>query len=101
MSAADVDNMVQNGLNELLPVLHKVATILATIPATSCSAERSFSGLRRMKTYHRSTMGQDRLSSIIALINIERAYTNKVLGNDMASIIDKFGSRKGRNSYFF
>ena len=35
-----------------------VVLILAVIPATSCSAERSFSALRRLKTYLRNTMGQ-------------------------------------------
>jgi hypothetical protein len=56
--------MVQNGLHEVLRVLYKMYTILTTIPATSCSAERSFSDLRRIKTYLRSTMRQDRLSSL-------------------------------------
>ena len=81
-----VETMYQNGLHEVLPVFHRVCSILATIPATSCSAERSFSGLRRMKIYLRSTMDQYRLSSI-ALICIERKYTNRTLENDMESII--------------
>ena len=51
-----VNRMFQGGLNELLPVLYETATILASIPATSCSTERSFSELRRMKTYLRLTM---------------------------------------------
>ena len=62
--------------NELSQMVHefmKVVSILAVIPATSCSAERSFSGLRRLKSYLRSTMGQARVSSL-ALINIEREY---------------------------
>ena len=67
---------------------------------TSCSAERSFSALRRIKTFLRSTMGQDRLSSI-AVINIERKYANKTMQNDMQRIIDIFGCRSNRSSYFF
>lgn len=59
-----VYKMYTDGLNELLPVIYEAATILASIPATSCSAERSFSGLRRMKTYLRSTTGQERLNAI-------------------------------------
>ena len=35
-----------------------MASILAVISATSRAAERSFSGLRRLKTYLRNTMGQ-------------------------------------------
>lgn len=95
-----VYNMYTDGLNELLPVLYEAATILASIPATSCSAERSFSGLRRMKTYLRSTMGQERLNSI-AVINIERAYSNTTIKNDMAKIIDTFARRHRRDVYFF
>ena len=41
-----------------------VVHILAVIPATSCSAERSFSALRRLKTYLRNTMGQQRVSNV-------------------------------------
>ena len=99
-AAVIVKTMHQNGLHDILPVLYKVASILARIPATSCSAERSFSALRRIKTFLRSTMGQDRLSSI-AVINIERKYANKTMQNDMQRIIDIFGSRSNRSSYFF
>ena len=90
-----VKTMYQNGIHEVLPVVYRVFKILATTPATSCSAERSFSSLRRLKTYLRSTLGQDRLSSI------ERAYANQTLENDMQNIIDTFGKRHGRNCYFF
>ncbi|XP_068703729.1 zinc finger MYM-type protein 1-like [Montipora foliosa] len=99
-AAMMVKTMHQNGLHDILPVLYKVASILATIPATSCSAERSFSAHRRIKTFLRSTMGQDRLSSI-AVINIEREYANKTMQNDMHRIIDIFGRRSNRSSYFF
>ena len=95
-----VQFMYENELSGMLPEFAKVATILAVIPATSCSAERSFSGLRRLKTYLRSTIGQKRLSSL-ALISTEREYTNRVIEEDMDKIIDIFGERKGRNKYFF
>ena len=89
-AAVTVKTMHQNGLHDILPVLYRVASIPATIPATSCSAERSFSALRRIKTFLRSRMGQDRLSSI-AVINIERKYANNTMQDDMQRIIDIFG----------
>ena len=98
--ATIVRRMFENGVHEVLPVVYKVFSILATIPATSCSAERSFSALRGLKTYLRSTMGQKRLNSI-ALINVEIAYANSTLKNDMEKIIDIFGQRHNRKSYFF
>ena len=84
----------------MLPEFAKALKILAVIPATSCSAERSISSLRRLKTYLRNSMGQERLSSL-ALLHIEREYVNKVLKEDMAKMIDVFGQRSGRNKYFF
>lgn len=95
-----LETMHENDLFDIFPEFSKVVHILAVIPATSCSAERSFSALRRLKTYLRSTMGQQRVSNI-ALINIERAYANSVVSNDMDHIIDIFGRRNGRDSSFF
>ena len=66
----------------------------------SYSAERSFSGLRRLKTYLSSTIGQQRVSNI-ALINIKREYANSIVNNDVDRTIDIFGRRNGRDSYLF
>ena len=95
-----LETMHENDLFDMLPEFSNVVHILAVIPATSCPAERSFSTLRRLKTYLRSTMGQQRVSNI-TLINIERAYANSVVNNDKDRIIDIFGRRNGRDSYFF
>ena len=42
-------------------------------------------------------MGQDRLHDV-AIINVERAYTNEVIDNYMDKIIDTFGERIERKS---
>ena len=84
----------------MVPELAKVIKIFTVIPATSCSAERSFSSLRRLKTYLRNTCGQDRLSSL-ALLHIETEFVNRVLREDMEQMVDVFGGRLGRNSQFF
>ena len=44
---------------------------LLTIPVTVASAERSFSKLKLIKSYLRSTMSQDRLSGL-AILPIEK-----------------------------
>lgn len=51
-----------------IPTLLK---IFVTIPVTTATTERSFSTLRRLKTYLRSTTGEDRLHGL-ALLNIHR-----------------------------
>ena len=99
MASEIIHTVCKNELLEMVPEFVKVATILAVIPATLCSAERSFSRLRRLKTYLRSTIGEKRLCSI-ALINIERGYANRVINEHMEKMIDIFGKRKGRNTFF-
>ena len=84
-------------LSEILPLFSKVCQILATIRATSCSAERSFSCLRRLKTYLRAAMGGETLNSL-AIIDIERQFANAV---DMDAVIDVFARRHGRAKYYF
>ncbi|XP_064090789.1 zinc finger MYM-type protein 1-like [Macrobrachium nipponense] len=66
-----------NSLCETLPHFSEMTKPLATLPATSCSAERSFSCLRRLKTYLRSTMDQDRVSAL-GLLCIERGYVGRI-----------------------
>ena len=80
-----------------LPNLGTAVVILAIIPATSCSAERSFSVLRKLKTYPRRTMEEDCLSHL-TLLRIEHAYNNRV---DTEKVIDEFESRKDRSEFFF
>ena len=85
-----LETVYEDDLFDMFPEFSNVAHILAAIPATSCSAtaERSFSALRRLKTYLRSTMGQQRVSNITLI--------NTVVNNDMDRIIDIF-----RDSHFF
>ena len=51
--------------------LRKLLTIFATLPVTTASSERCFSTMRRLKTYLRSTMGEQRLTSL-ALLSVHR-----------------------------
>ncbi|KAL5261878.1 hypothetical protein ACHWQZ_G007548 [Mnemiopsis leidyi] len=53
-----------------LPELTRLINLALTIPLTVCSAERSFSALKRIKTRLRNSMGDQRLSdlALIALV---------------------------------
>lgn len=53
----------------MFPNIHELLRLVCTIPVTSCECERSVSVLRRLKTYLRSSMGQERLSGL-ALMHI-------------------------------
>lgn len=68
-NAEDVLKLIRNddALSEMLPELKKLLCIMLVIPVSSCTSERSFSALRRLKTYIRSTMSQPRLNDISLL----------------------------------
>ena len=54
--------------DQSFPALNKVLTIFLTIPVGSVSCERSFSALRRLKLWTRSTMTGQRLSGLAMLL---------------------------------
>ena len=49
------------------PNIHTLLRIVCTLPVTSCTCERSISGLKRLKTYLWSTMGQERLNRLVMM----------------------------------
>ena len=66
--------------------IYKLLRIAVTLPVTSASCERSFSCMRRVKTYLRNRMANPRLSNLACLsIHAERT---KAL--DVQKIIDSF-----------
>ena len=73
-------------LVDAYPILCKVYAIAVAIPVTSCTAERTFSVLKRVKTRLRSSMLQDRLESLL-LVAIEKRIVNCI---DKDDIIDDF-----------
>lgn len=83
-------------LEALLPVQHafptlKKATVIAmTFGVSTATVERSFSSLRRIKTYLRSTMSQGRLDDL-ALLNIERQLSSK-LWDCLPNLVLKFAT---------
>ena len=64
--------------------------ILLTIPVTIAYAERSFSKLKLLKSYTRSTMKQERLNGL-ATISLENDILEKIKYED---IIEDFISNK-------
>jgi len=66
--------------------------IFLTMPVTVASAERSFSKLKLVKNYLRSTMKQERLSSL-AIMCIEYDTAKSI---DYSHIIDQIAQAKSR-----
>ena len=72
------------------PNVATLLRIVCVLPVTTCSCERSISALDRLKTYNRSTMGQERLNGL-ALLHIH--YDMAIDHNE---IVDIFASEKPR-----
>ncbi|XP_040361862.1 uncharacterized protein LOC121048908 [Rosa chinensis] len=81
---------------DMFPSVMVAYRILLTIPVTVASAERSFSKLKLLKSYLRTTMTQDRLNGL-AILTIER---NMLVNVDYEKIIDDFASRNARRHHF-
>jgi hypothetical protein len=71
---------------QLFPELAKLLRLFLTVPVTSCTAERSFSCLRRLKTFLRSTLTQKRLNHV-ALLHCHRERTDLI---DLKQICNNF-----------
>lgn len=70
--------------------------LLLTLPVSVASGERSFSALKLIKNYMRSTMGQERLTGL-ALMSIERDVRQSL---DMEDIVIAFAENKARKQQF-
>lgn len=76
------------------PILKSLYQILLTLPISAATAERSFSSLRRLKTWLRANMREDRLTGL-ALI-----YIHRQINVDFAKIINRFANLKNRRVQF-
>lgn len=83
-------------LAEIYPNLWTALRIGLTLPVTVALAERSFSKLKLIKTYLRSTMSQERLSGL-AIISINHRIAQQISYDD---VIDDFASKKARKVKF-
>ncbi|CAB4006156.1 zinc finger MYM-type 1-like [Paramuricea clavata] len=82
---------------KLFSEVDKLLRLFLTVPATSATAERTFSMLRRLKSYLRATMGQERLNNAI-LLNI---YQSEFDDLDIHGIVKKFAACHERRKAFF
>ena len=69
-------------LEEILYNVCSALRIFCTLPVTVASAERSFSKLKLIKNFMRSTMTQDRLNDL-AVLSIESEIARTIDFNDI------------------
>jgi hypothetical protein len=93
MPLARLKYLHQHRLTELFPNYCIAMRVLLTLPVTVASGERSFSRLKLLKTYLRSTMCQDRLSNL-AILSIENDVTSSLSFTDLINDFAHMKSRK-------
>lgn len=81
--------------DEFYPSIRKALKILCTLPCTTATVERSFSTLRRVKTWLRSTMGEERLSGL-CLMSVHRTFVKEHQQLIEEKIINKFSENPRR-----
>jgi hypothetical protein len=85
----------EHDITSVYPYVEVALCILLCTPSTNCSADRSFSTLKRIKNYLRSTMAQD--SSALTVLAIEAEITNSL---DFEKIINDFATSEARKKKF-
>ncbi|XP_057658705.1 zinc finger MYM-type protein 1-like [Diorhabda carinulata] len=89
-----IENNLQGDFSETFSVLQAIVTM----PMTTAEAERCFSTLKRIKTFLRSTMGENRLTAL-AMLSIEKQMIQEIPNfNDL--VIDKFILKRDRHIDF-
>ena len=91
-SVIDVYRQIEP-LQAAFPTLKNVLKISLTLAVSTAECERSFSALKRVKTYLWTTMTEKRLNDI-ALLSIERSLSDVISLEDVVTAFE--GSDKNR-----
>ena len=89
---------VLKALTDMKCAFHDLVTftkLVLTIPVSSAGAERSFSTMRRVKTYLRSTMSDRCLTNLCLISTERRSLSGHLLANPLG-VVDDFSFKRKR-----
>ncbi|CAL9695953.1 unnamed protein product [Knipowitschia caucasica] len=89
---------MENNLKDVFSETVTLLKILITTPMTTAEAERCFSTLKRVKTFLRNTMTQERLNAL-AMLSMEKRLICQMT-NFNQRVIERFASLKERRAKF-
>ena len=87
----------QSSLKVMLSEIHKLILIYFTVPITTATAERSFSALKRIKTYLRNSMTQQRLNHCV-ILHVHQEKTDNL---NLIEVAQEFVEKNDRRKGFF
>ena len=82
------------------PAIRHALLIALTLPSTTCTVERSFSTLRRVKTWLRATMAES-CTSGFCLMSVHRKKVNSRVEEFINKVIEKFVHKPRRLQFLF
>lgn len=89
--------MTRHAYRTMLSEVHKLLRLYLTVPITTATSERAFSTLRRLLTYLRSTMTEQRLNNCM-LLHVHKTFTDNL---DLREIAKEFiSANEDRQRYF-
>ncbi|KAJ8912042.1 hypothetical protein NQ315_000535 [Exocentrus adspersus] len=88
----------EEGLNSTFQETLKLLSILITIPMTTSEAESCFSMLKRIKTFLRNTMKEERLSAL-GMLSAKKHFVSAI-ENFNNEVIENFATKKERRMDF-
>nr|XP_016852320.1 PREDICTED: zinc finger MYM-type protein 1-like [Anolis carolinensis] len=93
---AEALSFINRGLEDTFPNVYIALRILLTLPISVASGERSFSKLKLIKNYLRSTVSQERLNGLSTLA-IENSLLDEM---ETDSLVQEFSKLKARKISF-
>ncbi|XP_068127350.1 52 kDa repressor of the inhibitor of the protein kinase-like [Hyperolius riggenbachi] len=104
--AKNTENVLKDGLaglltyTDLFPAVREALLIALTLPVTTCTVERSFSTMRRVKTWLRSTMTDGQLSGL-CMMSVHRAKILEQKSELIEKVINHFAQDERRVQLLF
>lgn len=90
---------MHHSFEESFSEVHKTLQIVLTTPVSTTEGERCFSTLKRIKSFLRNSMGQDKLNSM-AICSIHNEEIDEIR-NFNNRVVDMFASQKNRRAQLF
>ena len=100
MSFRDVKSYFQGLTTSTRTLFSEVITLVQLVlvlPATNATSERSFSAMRRVKNYLRSTMSQERFNHLM-ILHVHKSITDSL---DIIQMANSFVSRNEHREHVF
>nr|CAH7732336.1 unnamed protein product [Callosobruchus chinensis] len=93
-----LSSMSQSDLTDVFAETIKLLKVILTTPMTTAEAERCFSTLKRVKSFLRNTMDNDRLNAL-AMMSINRSLVEDI-DHFEDKVMGKFICMKDRRANF-